>query len=248
MRSRTRPAAVFALLLFAAAAFLAGCATGIGKTAAMTATLQSVEDDYHQAQLQTAATEEALSQLVLAEIPDLKQSFYFYSSDVDKMEQIGKRLVTHADGMYLRGTYYFVESAKTLESCAYPRGGRAGDGQSIDLGENFNAVSEAGGEVKRAFRAYQFDIEQIRDSLACHLTPAGIETIEPILSKAKVDGNSLQETLQQALDTMERAKAAMPPAPGKTAGTAPGSPTPTEPQISPTPNGPQPTAPSPSDD
>ena len=194
-------------LLLAATFLLAGCASlGMGTTAPASASLQSVEDDYRQAQLQTAATEEALDGLAVASDLDLKRAFNFFSGNRDKMEQIGSRLVRHADGMFLRGTYYFVESGKSMEACAFPRSGKNDDQQSINLGEDFNPISEAGGEVKRAFRAFQLDIEQLHDYLANNLTPAGIDSMDLILRKAKVDSDSLQETLKQALTALGHAK------------------------------------------
>jgi len=209
MKSPTRSLACLVTPLFAAAFLLAGCVSfGTGGTAGAgtSATLQSVDDDYHQALLQAAATEEALDGLVIATEPDLKQSFNFFTTNRDKMEQIGTRLVRHADGMFYRGTYYFVESGKSLEACAFPRTGRSDDQQSIDLGADFDAVSEMGGEVKRAFRAFQLDIEQIRDYLAANLTLSGVDSIDKILNKAKVDSDSLQDSLRQALAALQHAK------------------------------------------
>lgn len=207
MNSSTRSAALLASLFFAPALLLTGCAsTKTGGSAGPSATLQGVTDDYRQAQRQTAATEEALEELIVAADLDLKQSFDYYSENQDEMEQIGTRLVTHADGMFFRGTYYFVESGKSLESCAFPRTGKSDAGQSINLGNDFDAISEAGGEVKRAYRAFQLDIEQIHDFLANHLTPSGIVTIDIFLHKAKVDSDSLEEVLGQALTALEHAK------------------------------------------
>jgi len=209
MKSPLLPCPWLASLLFATVLLLAGCASfGTGRTAGAgsSATLQNVEDDYRQALLQTAASEEALDGMAVAAEPDLKQTFAFFSTNRDKMEQVGSRLLTHADGMFFRGTYYFVESGKSLEACAFPRTARGEDQQSIDLGADFDAVSEAGGEVKRAFRAFQLDIEQIHDYLAANLTLNGVDSIEKILRKAKVDGDSLQDSLRQALAALQHAK------------------------------------------
>jgi hypothetical protein len=209
MKSAIFTLARIAAHFFVTALLLAGCASfGTGQPAgvAKSATLQSVEDDYHQALLQTAATEEALDGVAIASELDLKQSFNFFVANRDKMERLGSRLVTHADGMFFRGTYYFVESGKSLEACAFPRNARDGDQQGIDLGEDFDAVSEAGGEVKRAFRAFQLDIEQIRDYIAANMTLNGVDSIDKILHKAKVDSDSLQDSLRQALAALQHAK------------------------------------------
>jgi hypothetical protein len=209
MKSPLLPCHWLVTLFFVMALLLTGCASfGTGRTAGAgtSATLQNVQDDYQQALLQTAASEEALGGMTVAAEPDLKQTFGFFSTNRDKMEQIGSRLVTHADGMFFRGTYYFVESGKSLEACAFPRTARGVDQRSIDLGADFDAVSEAGGEVKRAYRAFQLDIEQIHDYLAANLTLSGVDSIELILRKAKVDGDSLQDSLRQALAALQHAK------------------------------------------
>jgi hypothetical protein len=206
MKSTTRCLSLLAPLFYAAM-LLNGCASiSMGRTASSSATLQAVADDYRQARLQTAATEESLEGLAIAPDPDLSQSYYYFSQQRDKMEQIGSRLIAHADGMFLRGTYYFVESGKSLEACAFPRVGKTEDQHGIDLGQDFAVISQAGGEIKRAFRAFQVDIEQIQGFLANNLTPNGVDSIEPILRKAKVDSESLQDALRQALSALEHAK------------------------------------------
>ena len=147
--------------------------------------------------------------LAVAALPDLKLNFDFFTLNRDKMEQVGTRLVQHADGMFFRGTYYFVESGKSLEACAIPRIGRS-DEQPIDLGGDFNTISEDGGEVKRGFRAFQLDIEQLHEFLAENLSLAGIDALDPFFRKAKVDSDSLQQTLREALAALERAKKNLP--------------------------------------
>ena len=154
MKSLTRCFVLLGFAFVAAPLLLAGCASvGLGRPVESSATVQGVADDYRQAQLQTAATEESLVGLEISPDRDLKQSFRYFSGNLGMMEQVGTRLVTHADGMFYRGTFYFVESGKSLEACAFPRSGKTDDMQSIDLGEDFNTISEAGGEVKRSYRA-----------------------------------------------------------------------------------------------
>jgi len=159
--------------------------------------------------LQTQAVEEALAGLVVAPNPDLGQAFDFFTTNATMMEDIGRRLITHADGMFYRGTYYFVETGKSLEACAIPRVGRMDEQRSIDLGKDFDAVSETGGEVKRAYRAFQFDIKTVRDALGYNLTPAGLESVDLVLHKAQVDSDSLQAALDNALRALDRAKSTL---------------------------------------
>jgi hypothetical protein len=211
MKPSVRYAVILTFATLATALLLGGCASiGLGRAKeAPSATVQEVAGDYQLAQLQTAATQEALDGLSISPTPDLKQAYDYFTANQEKMEQIGKRLITHSDGMFYRGTFYFVESGKSLEACAFPRTGRTDDLRSIDLGENFDAISLAGGGVKRAYRAFQSDIELIRCYLAYNLSPIGIDTIDQMLRKAKVDSDSLQSALRQALRAVEHAKTAL---------------------------------------
>ena len=211
MKPSIRYAVVLTFVTFAATTLLGGCASiGIGRAKeAPSATVQGVADDSQLAQLQTAATQEALDGLTIASDPDLKQAFDYFTANQEKMEQLGKRLIMHSDGMFYRGTFYFVESGKSLEACAFPRTGRTDDQRSIDLGEDFDAISLAGGGVKRAYRAFQSDIELIRYYLANNLSPVGIDNLDQMLRKSKVDSASLQSALRQALRAVEHAKTAL---------------------------------------
>lgn len=200
----------FVSLFLTAALMLAGCVgTRAGRGSTGGATLQGVTDDYQQALRQTAATEEALLGIVFSPQPDLRQAFGFFSANQQMMEQIGGRLLQHADGMFYRGTFYFVESGRSLEACALPRTGRTDDLRVIDLGEDFDSVSEAGGEIKRAYRAFQFDIEKIHDYLANNLTPAGVDSIGQIFDKAQVDSASLEEALDHGVAALEQARTSL---------------------------------------
>jgi hypothetical protein len=215
MKTRNRFVAPLAFIIWAAALIPAGCSwIGIGVHTSTgtgtSATLQGVTDDYQQAQTQTAATVEALEGLSIADLPDLKQAYGYFSANQHMMEQIGERLIRHADGMFFRGSYYFVESGRSLEACAFPRTGKTDDLRSVDLGEDFDALSGAGGEIKRAFRAFQFDIRQIREVLVNHLNLSTIDTIGFLTQKARVDSESLQNALRHALTTLEHAKTTLP--------------------------------------
>jgi hypothetical protein len=210
MKPSVRYAVLLTFATLATMLLLGGCASiGMGRAKEASATVQGVADDYQVAQLQTAATQEALDGLTISPDPDLKQAFDYFSANKEKMDQVGKRLITHSDGMFYRGTFYFVESGKSLEACAFPRTGRTDDQRSIDLGEDFDAISLAGGGVKRAYRAFQLDIELIYSYLSSNLTPVGIDTMDLMLRKAKVDSDSLQLALRQAFRAVDHAKTAL---------------------------------------
>jgi hypothetical protein len=186
-----------------------GCATsGKAQLSTQTATLESVVDDYDFAQMQAQATQDALTELTVSPNADLQQAFDTLDENIDGMLQAGDRLLEHADAMHFRGPAYIVESEQSATACLYPRQQIPADRKVAALGVYFNAIADEGWEVKRAYRDYQFDLTQIRCNLASGLNPARLEAMRPLLRKATSDGNSLQDTLDAALDAMTQAKIA----------------------------------------
>jgi hypothetical protein len=186
-----------------------GCAMfGQAQSPLPTATLESVVDDYDFAQMQAQATQDALTELIVSPNADLQEAYHALDENIDRMLQAGDRLVEHADAMHFRGPAYFVESEQSATACLYPRQQAPEDRKVAELGVYFNAVAEQGWEVKRAYRDYQFDLNQIRCNLSGNLNPARLDTMSQLLRKASGDGDSLQDALDAALDAMSRAKIA----------------------------------------
>lgn len=226
MESGIRSAALLTAMFLATALYLAGCATPRNEQTKLPVTLQRAQQDYDQAIMRTEETEDTLNELTLAAEIDLKQAYDTFSRSADRMREAGKILVAHADAMHYRGAYYFVESGKSATACVYPRSGEPEDKGATELDSYFNAISEEGWEVKRAWRALQFDINQIQEYLFKYPTPKGIEAITFMIRKAKVDSDLLQASLEQALAALERAKTAKAQADlnGESAIMPPGSP------------------------
>ena len=192
-----------------AAIVLNGCAVvGIGQRQPprLVATLASVQDDYQQAALETAGTEEAINELVVSEPIDLEQAYQAFAESVDRIQQTGKRLITHADEMHFSGASYLVDSGKAPTACVYPRLRQPEDAKAAEYGEYFNAIADEGWEVKRAFRAFEFDISQLKDTLSMSRKRNMVQGMTPIIRKAQADGESFRESLADALAAIERAK------------------------------------------
>jgi hypothetical protein len=209
MKFCRRTAILLASVVLATVVLLSGCATSsVGKAPNMVATLQSVKDDFNLMKLRTEATEDALIELSVSPDTDLKLAFGAFSNSVDQLQDAGKTMILHADAMHFEGQSYLVESEKSVTACVYPRLRVPGDRRPAELGEYFDAISEKSWEVKRAYRAYQFDVKQIQTELSYRLAPVNIGIISFMFDKAKVDSDSLLESLENALEAMEQAKTA----------------------------------------
>jgi hypothetical protein len=208
MRSGIKPGTLVASMLLAATFSLSDYATAIAKSSNPTpVTLQTVQFDLDQAELQREATVDALNELSISPEQDIPQAYATFSTSVERMEMVGARLIADADGMYFNGPAYFIESEQSTVACEMPRQ-RYKNARRDDLGTYFDAISEGSWDVKHAYRSYQFDLRQLRDFLANNQNPKGIETMVLMFRKAQLDSASFEDALERALAAMDRAKTA----------------------------------------
>lgn len=199
---------VGSILLLAATLSTAGCAVLRTKQSAKTASLQTVQGDLEYAQLQTRETREALSELAISHVKDLRRATRELSDRVGSVTTVGERLVRHADGMHDRGGDYLVEPEISAAECRFPRLSETAGTRPLELGEAFEPIARKGAQVKRAYREFASDLLSIRDTLTKYPTPRVVENLALFLRKAEVDGESLNNALEQALAAVQEAKMA----------------------------------------
>lgn len=191
---------------------LAGCAGGrVTFHVDNSASLQTVEADLQYAQLQAASAGKALDDLVLADPPDLGRAYREFLDTAARMKLVGERLVRHADGMEYRGSNYLVEPEKSATECEYPRLSNTARTKPLELGEAFAPIAAAAISVRRAYRAFESDLSNIRSVLSTNPTTKGIETVDIFIKKSAVDEASLTRALEQAQSLVLDAETAAPP-------------------------------------
>uniref|UniRef100_C6E7A6 Lipoprotein n=1 Tax=Geobacter sp. (strain M21) TaxID=443144 RepID=C6E7A6_GEOSM len=190
---------------------LAGCAGGrITFHANNSASLQTVEADLQYARLQAESTREALEEMVFADPPDLGRAYRDFDEKATRMNLVGERLVRHADGMEYQGSSYLVEPEKSATECRYPRLSDTARTKPLELGGAFDPIAAAAISVRRAYRAFESDLSNIRSILSIHQTTKRIEIVDIFIKKAAVDEESLNEALGHAQALVQEAKTASP--------------------------------------
>lgn len=203
---------------------LAGCAGArFNFRADNSASLQTVEADLEYARLQAESTREALEEMVFADPPDLGRAYRDFADKATRMNLVGERLVRHADGMEYQGSSYLVEPEKSATECQYPRLSNTARTKPLELGAAFDPIAAAAISVRRAYRAFESDLSNIRSILSTHQTTKGIEIVDIFIKKAAVDEESLNEALGQAQALVQDAKTAS-PTPSPTPSPAPAAP------------------------
>jgi hypothetical protein len=208
MKVSTKLGAIIATLLLGALTCLSGCATtGMQQSAKTGTTMNAVEHDIQQAVAQVDATGASLQELVRPGQSNVKEAFKKYSANVDKMEDLGKRLFQHADKMSAQGKDYFEEWRKQGNAYTNPQIQALSEQRRADLSAVFARIPEASVGVKGAFKAYMTDIKEIKTYLSNDLTPKGVESITPIAQKAVMEGDSLKDAVKPVLSAINSAKA-----------------------------------------
>ena len=191
---------------------MSGCATtGMDRAAKTTTSMQKVQTDIDQAAMQVDATGASLDDLINPGQPDVKESFKKYSKNVDKMEDIAKRLNRHTEQMKKRGNNYFVEWDQQDKKYTNPQIQALSEQRRAELRETYSQISASSVGFKGALDTYVADIKEIEKYLSNDLTPKGIETITPIALRAKQDGEKLKQVIRPVQAAIQRTQAEMAP-------------------------------------
>jgi hypothetical protein len=208
MKVATKPAAIVAALLLGALTCLSGCATtGMQRSENTGATMQTVENDIRLAVAQVDVTGVSLADLVRPGQPDVKKAYGTYAANVDKMENLGKKLLEHADKMSTQGKEYFEEWRKQGNKYTNPEIQALSEQRRADLSAVFVKISEASIGVKGAAKTYLTDISEIKTYLSNDLTPKGVEAITPVSNKTVTDGENLKGAVKGLLPAIANARA-----------------------------------------
>ena len=98
----------FSTTILGASLLLVGCGTtGNQRSANTRMTMKDVEQDYIQAIAQVDVTNGSMEALVSMGQPDEKKALEVYSNNVNKMDDLGKRLFDHADNIRTQQKDYF---------------------------------------------------------------------------------------------------------------------------------------------
>jgi len=210
MKPGMTPEVFFKATILGTALLLAGCATsGNQKSADTRATMKDVQQDYAQALAQVDATNGSLEAIVAPGQSDEKKAFENYSDNVNKMDDLGKRLFERADQMRVQQRNYFEEWRMQGNTYTNPQIQALSEQRRADLNVTFAHITEASVGVKGSFKDYMSHIGQIKTYLSNDLTTKGVGSISPDVQQAVADGAKLKDAVQPVISSIDDARAEM---------------------------------------
>jgi len=207
MKRKTAQAVIFSATILGASLFQFGCATtGNQRSTDTRNTMKSVEQDYIDAMAQVDVTDSSLQTIIDPGQSNEKQAFDKYSNNVNKMDNLGKRLFERAEQMNTQQKNYFEEWRMQGNTYTNEQIQALSEQRRADLSEVFAHISEASVGVKGSLKTYISDIDQIKIYLSSDLTPKGVGALTPTAQQAITDGDNLKEAVKPVLSTIADAR------------------------------------------
>lgn len=206
--------AIVATALIGSISMLGGCATTpdtMKTVKAPTKELQKAQTDLRQAVVQVDATTASLDSLVKLDQVALKKAFDEYSNNVNKMEDVAKRVDRNATELRTEGREYFTELQQQELSYTDANLRQASSERRTQLDRVYSRVPQTNNQFNEALTAYVADLKQVQTYLSTHLTPAGVEAMRPVAQQAMTKGENVKQLAEPAINATSQALTAMTP-------------------------------------
>lgn len=193
---------------------LAACATGPRQQGpqAVSSSMDQVEENLGSTQTQVDYVDSAIEDLTRsasAEDADLERAFEEFTEEVEKMEEIGEELASHADAMREQGVSYFEEWRTSGEEISDPEIRDISEERHAQSRSAFDEATRSSVDVKRVLQTYISDLRDIETFLSNDLTPSGVEAIAPVIEQAREDGEALKQAIGPMKSAINRARTGM---------------------------------------
>ena len=192
--------------------FLMGCATSVSKrTAEMSEQMDAQSTTVGDLQRRVDSMNTLLTNLQTSSQADLKPLYTEYTDEVKRVKKAGdKSRSKYADMLDARQAYIadFKTENKRLTN---PTLREAANTRYQQTMASYDRLSDRSNNMQAAYNTYVTDLNQIDAFLATDQTKAGISRINPVIRKARTDGDALkvsaaeyQTALNQTAESITR--------------------------------------------
>jgi hypothetical protein len=132
----------------------------------------------------------ALDALPVGSPDGLKSRYQTYTKSFDALDAQAKIVREHADKMKSEGDAYF----KAWEGNKTPAAER-----QAELGASYAKIKEEMAAAKEGFAPFFASLKDINSYLSLDLSPKGLETVAPLIAKAKDNGANVKTRLDAVM-------------------------------------------------
>lgn len=206
-----------ALKLFAAAlaiGILAGCSStsGYQKGARTGTALNNAADGITRANTQIEGTLNALNELLDRPQADLRRQFRTFTSELDTLDSMARRISSQAEAMNSRGAAYFEQWNQDLATIQNEDIRSRSQARQQEVAARFQQIAASYAEAKTAFQPFMSDLRDLQRFLATDLTPGGIASAKKIAAKVNQDAVPLRASMTKLAGEFREMGVALTPA------------------------------------
>lgn len=206
-----------AIKLFAVAiavGIVAGCSspTGYQKGARTGTALNNAADGITQADAQIERTLVALNDLLARPQPDLRGQFRTFTSEVERLDSMSRRIASQADSMKSRGAAYFDQWSRDIAAIQNEDIRSRSEARKQEVAARFQKIATNYTEVKAAFQPFMSDLRDVQRFLATDLTPGGLAVVGKFAQKANAEAVPLRKSLAKLAGEFREMGVALTPA------------------------------------
>jgi len=182
-----------------------------GNSSATVHSMEKVHDDLAKASVQLNRTNALLDQL--GQEKDLQSNFKNYTDAVHDLQKAADAAKARGAQMREKRDAYLAAWQKEAETIKNPEVKEGVEARQQRIRDSFSHITELADEVRAAYGPYLQDVQDVEAALKKDLTPAGVQAIQPGITKAKADGEVLSKKLDALGVEIDKVQGRITPAP-----------------------------------
>jgi chromosome segregation ATPase len=154
----------------------------------------------------------SLNNLTSSSGGDLRAKYDSLTKAMNNLDSSAKDAKSKADDMKAKGDAYFANWDKESAAIKNEDIRARSDARKADVKNQFNTVRSLYQQAADQYRPFSSDLHDIHTALGTDLTPAGLNSVKDVVSRATKEGTALQDTIAKLSEQFRQLGAKMSPA------------------------------------
>lgn len=193
------------LILWGVLVFFPGCATtGPEKKQKAVSSIEEFHKELSKNLIQITETLSALNQIGKTGEGDLYKPYHHFVKQMNRTTDNSLSMSKHAENMTTKGREYFDTWEKELTDIMNAELRAQGAERRSELSKSFYRITSLAQEVQMTYQPFISDLTDIKTALGNDLTPRGMISMNPYITKANERGEIVMIKLQALADEVDR--------------------------------------------
>lgn len=189
---------------------VAGCSSGGGRTDESKKAVDSLSGTRQQLVKAKQEVQQANASLdKLAAGGNLEQSYSQFTKEVADVKAEGDRTRAKAKDMRERGRQYVANWEKEMSEVSNAELKAGAEQRRAKVKQRYDQIESSARAAGDAYRPYLQNLQDIQQALAHDLTPAGVNSAKPAIAKARAEGVTLQQRLDDVIAQLDQVGGSM---------------------------------------